>query len=242
MLTNKNNNPASKPKPKQTISKKKDINRDLSDVKAALPKRMKAKSKEVADHVVTLRVISLALFLALMMSIYSNSRAPDNIWVRYTPNLNNGGVVRAGEIPNASLLTDTAYLWIAFSTWKENGEKNTSDNLWRYQHFFSPEFMRSQEQEYDRLRAAGHLNRTREVSLAPGMLSNINDRVIQKSRDSWVVYLDATIVERYLGEEVKNTTIRYPLRIERHETNPEFNPLGIRIVGYDSPPRRIVEN
>ncbi|WP_210467426.1 PFL_4703 family integrating conjugative element protein [Vibrio crassostreae] len=210
---------------------------------SSLPKRMINKSRDTESHIFTLRLISIGLGSALLLSIYSNSQAPKQLTIRIPPDLSNGAVLSPFDFPKPSILSDTSYLWNAINTWKESGEIDTEKNLFRWQHFMSPEFQQQLRDEYAlrERKNRGSLNRTRRVWAVPRSLHDYEQRVIKTGPSTWTVYLDMEIEEMYLGQVVKDTVFRYPLLVERYEANIEMNPLAIRIVGYAEKPYRVEE-
>ncbi|MDN2483941.1 PFL_4703 family integrating conjugative element protein [Vibrio agarivorans] len=204
-----------------------------------LPKNMVSRFKEHDSHVFTLRIIIGGLLIALVMSLHALSQAPKQLRIRIPPDISNGAVINPNGFPKASVLSDVSYLWTAMNTWQTDGTKDTEQNLFRWQHFYSPEFLEQLREEYKRAGARGELNRKKRSWLAPASLMEFNDRVIETTSGSWIVYIDMKTEEDYMNRTVKSTTIRYPLLVERYDANIEMNPLGLRIVGYADRPQRI---
>ena len=67
-------------------------------------------------------------------------------------------------------------------------------------------------------------------------------RVDVLSSDTWVVWLDLDLLESVKGMTVKQTTIRYPIRVVRQAIDPETNPWGLALDGYSGDgPRRLTD-
>lgn len=67
-------------------------------------------------------------------------------------------------------------------------------------------------------------------------------RVDVLSPDVWIVWLDLDLLESVKGMTVKQTTIRYPIRVVRQAIDPEANPWGLALDGYASDgPRRLTD-
>ena len=67
-------------------------------------------------------------------------------------------------------------------------------------------------------------------------------RVDVLSSDTWIVWLDLDLMESVKGMTVKQTTIRYPIRVVRQAIDPETNPWGMALDGYGSEgPRRLTD-
>ena len=63
------------------------------------------------------------------------------------------------------------------------------------------------------------------------------------SPDVWVVWLDLDLLESVKGMTVKQTSIRYPIRVVRQAIDPETNPWGLALDGYGADgPRRLSES
>ena len=59
----------------------------------------------------------------------------------------------------------------------------------------------------------------------------------------WVVWLDLDLFESVKGMTVKQTAIRYPLRVVQLAIDPETNPWGLALDGYGAEgPRRLGES
>jgi hypothetical protein len=58
----------------------------------------------------------------------------------------------------------------------------------------------------------------------------------------WVVWLDLDLYESVKGMTVKQTAIRYPLRVVRYAVDLEANPWGLALDGFAAEgPRRLSE-
>jgi integrating conjugative element protein (TIGR03746 family) len=59
----------------------------------------------------------------------------------------------------------------------------------------------------------------------------------------WVVWLDLDLFDSVKGMTVKQTAIRYPLRVVRLAIDPETNPWGLALDGYGAEgPHRLRES
>lgn len=203
------------------------------------PKSMVKSKHEFISHVTTLRIACGAMLLLLGLALNTISEMPSQIVVKYAPQLKDGATLKLGEFPKASIITDVQYLWLAINTWKESGRDEANDLLWRYTNFMTPDFRSDLESEYKQLNARGALNRKRTPSAVPGQMFDFEDRVVQLTEDSWVVYLDIVLEESTMGEIIRSPTYRYAIEVERFITNMELNPIGIRLAGFREPPKRI---
>ncbi len=209
---------------------------------AFLPKKMVQRLQEHTSHVISLRIMIGLLTLALMMSLYVASKIPDRLTIYIPPDLSNGAVIQANDVPKATILTNTTYLWVELSTWLTNGKEDAFNNLEAYRYYYSDHFIQQMERQYKALGAKGELDRQRRVTLVPGTLSDFERRVIVQNKGlAWVVLLDVVVEDFFLGEKVQHVRVRYSLLVERIETNYDQNPLGLMIVGLSEQPKVIEE-
>ncbi|MGR5296817.1 DUF2895 family protein [Vibrio mediterranei] len=209
---------------------------------AFLPKKMVQRLQEHTSHVISLRIMIGILTMALMMSLYLASKIPDRLTIYIPPDLSNGAVIQANDVPKASILTNTTYLWVELNTWLRNGKEDAFNNLEAYRYYYSDHFIKQMERQYQTLGAKGELDRQRRVTLVPGTLSDFERRVIVQNKGlAWVVLLDVVIEDFFLGEKVQHVRVRYSLLVERIETNYDQNPLGLMIVGLAEQPKVIQE-
>ncbi|MBD0788034.1 DUF2895 family protein [Vibrio sp. Y2-5] len=204
-----------------------------------LPKIMVQKTHEHLSHVATLRFMIALLVCLLFMSMYTTSQMPKRILVKISPQMQSGLTMKIGEYPKSAILSDIQFLWLDMNNWDKSGDDQAIPLVDRYQYFLSPEFQVQLKEKYEEMSRKGALNRTRLPSAVPGQLFQFEDRVIQVSKDSWKVFLDIKIEERMDGELVRSPTYRYFFLVERFESNLDYNPLGLRIVGYSDEPKRI---
>lgn len=204
-----------------------------------IPKIMVKGKHEFISHVVTLRMICGALFLGLGLSIYTISQMPSQIVVKYAPQLRDGATLKLGEFPKAAIITDVQFLWLALNTWEKSGRDEANQLLWRYSNFMTPQFKSELEAEYKVLGSKGALDRKRMPHAVPGQMFEFEDRVVQLTDDSWVVYLDIVLEESTMGELIRQPTYRFAIQVERFITNLELNPIGIRLAGFREPAKRI---
>jgi hypothetical protein len=122
----------------------------------------------------------------------------------------------------------------------KDGNKDAFSNLTAYQNYFGSDFRQQMRDQYNDLFKKGDLNRIRRLTLAPGTLSEFDNRVITKVRGkSWVVLLDVIVEDFYLGEPLQKLQVRYPLVVERVNTTADQNPIGMMIVGLNGSPKVI---
>lgn len=198
--------------------------------------------KEHTAHINTLRATIGILSIALFFTIYVAIKALNNITVYIPPDLSDGAVIAQGDIPKGTVLANTAYLWIEFNTWMDSGETDSFKNITKYQNYFSEDFRQAMTKQYNEQYLKGDLKRTRRITLIPGIISDAENRVITTVRGrSWIVLLDIVVEDFYLGAPLQKLQVRYPLTVERVETNNEQNPIGMMITGFNGSPKVMKE-
>lgn len=206
-------------------------------MKLSLPKKLVGTLAEQNNHIISLRITFVLQTLVIFGLIAALYKAPDKITVHVPPDLSNGAVMQIGDVPNASILSTVSYLWIEVNSWIKNGEKDAFEQLDLYRDYFSPDFREQLIKSYRGLKARGELERVRKVTLVPGMIHEVEKRVFEEVKNkAWIVYLDIVVEDYYLGELVQHVRARYPLKVERVETNFDRNPLGLIITGFDRKP------
>lgn len=219
----------------QKIEKNKPEN--VEPVIAKIPKKMASLQQELMVQILTLRLVVLGLVIALIVAIYSLSNVTNDITVHIPPNLSEGVTMKAGDYPRANVLTNTSYLWISINTWLENGQVDAKKNLIEYQNYMSAQFIEDLQRALD----ARQLDRTRRLTLVPGVLSDFSKRVRPLTNNSWVVYIDVIEEEWFLGERVRHSKVRYPIKVEQVTSTADINPIELKLVGFQSPPTVIEE-
>lgn len=217
------------------------ITEEESNPKGQLPKTHVAATKERQSHLNSLKLVllfSLAINLVLGNAL---SNLPSEIPIRRVPYLGNENVESIGSIPKHSVFTETAYLWRALNSWQTAGKIDADNNLWDYQNYFSEDFLDQLRSEYRDMKETGELNRKRMLVQLPRQLHEIDRRVVQKSENSWVVYLDMNLIETFLGKTIRDDNYRYSFLVEKVNTTFEDNPLGTKIVGFEKAPKKLTK-
>lgn len=201
-------------------------------MKLKLPTKLVSFMAESNSHIMSLRGTIVILSIALAWCFYIIQKQPDEMLVRIPPDLSNGAVMKAGDVPKANVLVNASVLWIELNTWMTNGQEDAYENLNDYRNYIGERFRRELETQYNKLNKKGALERVRRVSLKPGTMSDYENRVVVKVKNkAWIVMLDVIVEDFYMNEPVQHVVVRYPLIVEAVETNPRLNPIGMKIVG-----------
>ena len=188
-------------------------------------------------HILSLWGFIIILSLALAYAFHGWKSAPEKIDVHVPPDLSFGAEMRLGEIPAPNVYSFAFYFWQQLNRWKDDGSRDYPRNLYRYSAFITPKFRAKLERDIEKRGQHGELvGRVRSLH----EIAHFEDwRVKQVSNDVWVVTIDAVIEETVAGLEVKNTAVRYPLRVVRYDVDREMNPWGMALDGFAANPEKL---
>lgn len=191
-------------------------------------------------HIRTLRVLVGSLFGLNLILAFGWYSAPRELIVHLPPDLRSGSTRRLSEVPPQSVYAFAFYLFQQLNRWTVDGEEDYWNRIQNFSAYLTPEFAETLRGDFTTKQTQRELqNRQRAIYEVPGRVYTPT-RVKIESPDSWVVYLDLQVIETYRGETVKNTAVRYPLRVVRYDIDPEQNPFGLGLAGFESPPERLV--
>lgn len=149
-----------------------------------------------------------------------------------------------GRVPPESVYAFTIYVWQQLQRWPTNGDDDYARNLYALSSYLTPACQAFLQHDYEFRRNAGELRRrVRGIYEIPGRgyADNPTLRVRTVSTRDWVVTLDVTADEYYASEQVKRALVRYPLKVQRIDVDPQRNPFGLVIDCYDGAPQRIAK-
>jgi len=206
-------------------------------------RRYRTEIDNVRAHLRSLGVVIGLQFVVIFALWFGWSLAPKQLTVHVPPDLRSGATLSVNEVPDANVYAFAFYIFQQLNRWPENGAKDYGKAIFRISPYVTPRYQsellvdldlkgRQGELAY-RVRGvqeiAGHGYEERRVDvLAPGV---------------WVVWLDLNLVESVKGMTVKQTAIRYPLRVVSLAVDPEANPWGLALDGFVSTgPRRLKES
>ncbi|MFN9525564.1 MAG: PFL_4703 family integrating conjugative element protein [Pseudomonadaceae bacterium] len=206
--------------------------------------RIKNEVAHLQGHIRSLRIGAGALvLLALVMGIGWWS-APRNLTIHVPPDLRSGSSRPWWDVPPESVYAFTIYVWQQLQRWPSNGDDDYPRNLHALSPYLTPACQALLQQDYEYRRNAGELRRrVRGIYEIPGRgyADNPTLRVRTVSNREWVVTLDVTADEYYASEQVKRALVRYPLKVQRIDVDPQRNPFGLVIDCYDGVPQRIAK-
>ena len=186
-------------------------------------------------------MIIVFLILIIAFAFYGWHKTPNQLRVYIPPDLRSGSVQQVGEIPPSNVYAFAHYIFQQINRWPENGEKDYGKRLFTHAGYLTPRFEAALKADLELRGKRGELAyRTRAVSELPGH-GYEERRVDLKGNGVWVVWLDLQIQETVQGMDVKDTVIRYPLRVVRYGIDPESNPWGLALDGFAEEPRRLTD-
>lgn len=215
----------------------------IAETLGKIPRSMVNASQEEKDHINTLRYVIIGQMVIIGILAFALAVLPKQIPIRRVPDLSNpNSTEKIGHIAKHSIFTEASYLWRELNQWKVSGEKDATSRLFDYEFYFSESFVDQLEMDYANMMQTGELKRTRSLIEVPGQLHEIDKRVVQKSESSWVVYIDMTLKETFLGKVIREDDYRYSFLVERYNTTFDENPLGLRIVGFEKSPVKLMKS
>ncbi len=176
----------------------------------------------------------IVVFLAalLVMVLYGWHRAPEQITLHYPPDLRAGAVLGINEVPPPNVYAFAYYIFQQLNRWPNDGAIDYGQNIYRVSGYLTPRFREQLIGEMKLKGKRGELaDRERSVRSIPGLGYEAR-RVEVLNERTWVVWLDLELDEAVRAMPVKQTAIRYPLRVVRYDVDPETNPWGLALDGY----------
>ena len=196
-------------------------------------------------HNATLRKIILLVAGMGMAGMYFAYALPKDLELHVATNLNTGDSVHFKDgrapVPETNVYGFAYYIWQQLNRWQSDGYTDYGKQIYRLQYFITPACMAQLDADLKARHAAHELReRTRHITEIPG-LGYSQARVIAdgKGDSAWTVLLDMQLMETFKGAAIKDTYIRYPIRVVRYDVDRERNPwrLAIDCYGNQKPQR-----
>lgn len=191
-------------------------------------------------HNATLRRVIMLVAGMGVVGMYFAWALPKDLELHVATNLNTGDAVhfKGGHapVPETNVYGFAYYIWQQVNRWQSDGYEDYGKQIYRLQHFITPACMAQLDADLKARHAAGELRgRTRQITEIPG-LGYSKARVIAdgKGDSAWTVLLDMQLMETFKGAAIKDTFIRYPIRVVRFDVDRERNPWRLAIDCYGS--------
>jgi len=201
----------------------------------------RSREADLQAHIGSLRILAGVLGLFLLVALAGWHAATRSVTFLVPPDLRYGGHFQAGEPHPSTVYVFAGYIWQQANLWKANGERDYPRNLQRLAAFLTPGFQAALRAELAQKRRPGDagLNelqgRTRALSPASG--SAYRDAWVEtRGAGAWVVTLDVRLTETINGEPVKDIRVRYRIRVVAYDVDPEKNPWGLALDGFEGAP------
>ena len=205
-------------------------------------RRYRLEIDNVRSHLRSLWAVIALQGLIILALWVGWSQAPKQLRVYVPPDLRSGAVLAAEEVPAANVYAFAFYIFQQLNRWPENGATDYGSAIFRISPYLTPRYRNDLIEDMELKARRGELAyRVRGVHEVPGH-GYEERRVDVLSSDAWIVWLDLDLLESVKGMTVKQTTIRYPVRVVRQAIDPETNPWGLALDGYASDgPRRLTD-
>ena len=187
----------------------------------------------------------IAMFACVSLAgIYAAYSHPKVLDVNFPPNLAAGGTVRVKDgvapVPATSVYSFAYYVWQQVNRWQKDGAKDYGKQIYDFQAYITPDCQEQLKADQKKRAETGELReRTRQITEIPGY-SFQEARVITEGDAAWTVLLDMHLQETLHGQTVKNTFVRYPVRVVRFDVDRNRNPFQLALDCYGgNQPERI---
>ena len=203
-------------------------------------RRYRYEIDNVQSHLRSLWCVIGFQALVILALWFGWSQSPKNLRVHVPPDLRSGAVLAAEEVPPANVYAFAFYIFQQLNRWPENGARDYGKAIFRLAPYLTPRYRNDLIVDMELKAKRGELTyRIRGMHEVTGHGFE-ERRVDVLASNVWVVWLDFDLLESVKGMTVKQTTIRYPLRIVRYAIDPESNPWGLALDGYEGDgPRRL---
>lgn len=186
-------------------------------------------------HIRTLRWTVVALIILLGITTIGLYGANRTHRLSLPPRLTYGADIQTDVIHPWEVYSFAGYIWQFMNRCEHDCSTELPERQERMTTFITSSF--AAELKRDRsTRLAELKDRTRYMLPIRTWNSSL---VSQTESGHWHVTLDVTLVETLRGVEIKRTPVRYTLRVALLRVDPEFNPWGLIIDGFASPPQRL---
>ena len=187
-------------------------------------------------HIWSLRISLLLMGVVLLCCLYALLSSEKQIVVHLPPFMQDSAVLRAEEIVPASVYAFALSIFKRINFWQNDGGADYPLQIQAQQCFLTPNFKRWLHSDMQEKRRRGELRRGRGMFSLSGYAE---ERVRRIAPDTWVVLLDLGLREWLQDRIVKNTTLRYTLRVVRSDFSSECNPWGLALDAHENLPERI---
>jgi integrating conjugative element protein (TIGR03746 family) len=176
---------------------------------------------------------NLILAVVAVAGMYFAWAKPKELDLHLSPDLKAGDTVEfkygAANVPPPNVYSFAYYVWQQINRWQADGSKDYGMQIYNFQAYVTPSCLAQLQGDLQNRSNAGELRlRTRQLSEIPGY--GFQDaRVINESTSAWTVLLDMQVTEAQRGQPIKDTFVRYPLRVVRYDVDRNRNPFRLAL-------------
>lgn len=194
-------------------------------------RRYRYEIDNVRSHRRSLWIVIALQVVTILALWYGWSQAPRHLTVHIPPELRSGATLTAGEVPPPNVYAFAFYIFQQLNRWPEDGAEDYGKAIFRVAPYLTPRYRAELVADMELKGRRGELAyRVRGIQPIPGRGFE-ERRVAHLAADTWVVWLDLDLAESVKGMTVKQTAIRYPVRVVRHAVDLEANPWGLALDG-----------
>lgn len=192
----------------------------------------------------TIQVLVLGLVLLFILNvflIFGWHGAQKRIEVHLPPQIPADGLtLSANQYPPATIYSFAFYVWQSLNNWPNNGTADYKNAIQQFAPFLTPSFKSELIRDYNNRYNQGEIqDRQRSLQGANGSAFTPVD-IEAVGNDTWLVHLHLRLTEHMdiNGNQVKDVTIDYVLRVVRYQVDAKANPWGLALDGFAEDPKR----
>jgi hypothetical protein len=178
-------------------------------------------------------VTSILIIFGLIIALATSPKRYE-FWL--TTNMAaNGGLIKAGEIPNQYIQGFVANLLPTINTWSKSGKKEFENNLAGFHYYFTPRHRALMEKTLTAYQEAQLFNRTQVASLYRFMEPNDVQAI---GTNTWEVHVVLRITQRLSDDSpmvIADKVVDYHLRVVKINLSRLQNPFQLALDGYTQP-------
>ena len=195
-------------------------------------RRYRYEIDNVRAHLRSLWIIIGVQVLVIFALWMGWSQAPKQLTVHVPPDLRSGATLSVNDVPEANVYAFAFYIFQQLNRWPEDGAQDYGQAIFRVSPYLTPRYQAELIADMELKGKRGELAyRVRGMHEIAGHGFE-EHRVDVLAPGVWVVWLDLSLMESVKGMTVKQTAIRYPLRVVRLSVDPEANPWGLALDGF----------